>query len=113
MRIRDLGWKKVGSGINIPDPQHWLSVLIPVANHLLSLLISQQVNWFSLYAVFVLVSFLCTQKFEFLSLFLKSSWLVATSFCCLSRFRSVLIPPDLFNFMDPYLAFSPVLRIRV
>jgi hypothetical protein len=22
MRIRDPGWKKVGSGINIPDPQH-------------------------------------------------------------------------------------------
>jgi hypothetical protein len=21
-RIRDLGWKKIGSGINIPDPQH-------------------------------------------------------------------------------------------
>jgi hypothetical protein len=21
-RIRDPGWKKVGSGINIPDPQH-------------------------------------------------------------------------------------------
>jgi hypothetical protein len=21
-RIRDLGWEKVGSGINIPDPQH-------------------------------------------------------------------------------------------
>jgi hypothetical protein len=24
VRIRDPGWKKVGSGINIPDPQHWL-----------------------------------------------------------------------------------------
>jgi hypothetical protein len=24
IRIRDTGWKKVGSGINIPDPQHWL-----------------------------------------------------------------------------------------
>ncbi len=23
IRIRDPGWKKVGSGINIPDPQHW------------------------------------------------------------------------------------------
>ncbi len=28
MRVRDgnnsdPGWKKVGSGINIPDPQHW------------------------------------------------------------------------------------------
>ncbi len=23
--IRDTGWKKVGSGINIPDPQHWFS----------------------------------------------------------------------------------------
>jgi len=23
VRIRDPGWKKVGSGINIPDPQHW------------------------------------------------------------------------------------------
>jgi hypothetical protein len=23
VRIRDTGWKKVGSGINIPDPQHW------------------------------------------------------------------------------------------
>jgi hypothetical protein len=22
--IRDPGWKKVGSGINIPDPQHWI-----------------------------------------------------------------------------------------
>jgi hypothetical protein len=22
VRIRELGWKKVGSGINIPDPQH-------------------------------------------------------------------------------------------
>jgi hypothetical protein len=22
MRIRNPGWKKVGSGINIPDPQH-------------------------------------------------------------------------------------------
>jgi hypothetical protein len=22
MRIRDPGWKKVGSGINIPDPPH-------------------------------------------------------------------------------------------
>jgi hypothetical protein len=22
VRIRDPGWKKVGSGINIPDPQH-------------------------------------------------------------------------------------------
>jgi hypothetical protein len=27
MRIRDPGWKKSdpGSGINIPDPQHWLN----------------------------------------------------------------------------------------
>ncbi len=24
VRIPDPGWKKVGSGINIPDPQHWL-----------------------------------------------------------------------------------------
>ncbi len=24
IRIRDLGWKKVGSGISIPDPQHCL-----------------------------------------------------------------------------------------
>jgi hypothetical protein len=24
VRIRDPGWKKVGSGINIPDPQHCL-----------------------------------------------------------------------------------------
>jgi hypothetical protein len=24
IRIRDPGWKKVGSGINIPDPQHWM-----------------------------------------------------------------------------------------
>jgi hypothetical protein len=26
IRIRDPGWKKVrsGTGINIPDPQHWL-----------------------------------------------------------------------------------------
>jgi hypothetical protein len=24
MRIQDPGWKKVGSGINIPDLQHWL-----------------------------------------------------------------------------------------
>jgi hypothetical protein len=23
MRIRDPGWKKFGSEINIPDPQHW------------------------------------------------------------------------------------------
>jgi hypothetical protein len=23
IRIRDLGWKKVGSRINIQDPQHW------------------------------------------------------------------------------------------
>ncbi len=23
VRIRDPGWKKVGSGINIPDPPHW------------------------------------------------------------------------------------------
>jgi hypothetical protein len=23
MRIRDPGWKKFGSGINLPDPQHW------------------------------------------------------------------------------------------
>jgi hypothetical protein len=34
VRIRDPGWKKVGSGINIPDPQHWdlryvLSDLLP------------------------------------------------------------------------------------
>jgi len=34
MQIRDLdgknsdpGWKKFGSGINIPDPQHWKSCL--------------------------------------------------------------------------------------
>jgi hypothetical protein len=27
MRIRDPGWKKVGSGINIPDPQHCTKVL--------------------------------------------------------------------------------------
>jgi hypothetical protein len=26
MRIRDPGWKTFGSGINIPDPQHWLSI---------------------------------------------------------------------------------------
>jgi hypothetical protein len=25
VRIRDPEWKKVGSGINIPDPQHWLA----------------------------------------------------------------------------------------
>jgi hypothetical protein len=24
----DLGWKKVGSGIKIPKPQHWLTVPI-------------------------------------------------------------------------------------
>jgi hypothetical protein len=24
MRIRDPGWKKFGSGINIPDQQHWV-----------------------------------------------------------------------------------------
>jgi hypothetical protein len=24
VRIRDPGWKKVGSGINIPDPPHWM-----------------------------------------------------------------------------------------
>ncbi len=23
VQIRDPGWKKIGSGINIPDPQHW------------------------------------------------------------------------------------------
>jgi hypothetical protein len=23
VRIRDPGWKKVGSEINIPDPNHW------------------------------------------------------------------------------------------
>jgi hypothetical protein len=23
IRIRDPGWKKFGSGINIPDPEHW------------------------------------------------------------------------------------------
>jgi hypothetical protein len=23
VRIRDPGWKKVGSGTNIPDPQYW------------------------------------------------------------------------------------------
>ncbi len=23
IRIRDPGWKKLGSGINIPDPQYW------------------------------------------------------------------------------------------
>jgi hypothetical protein len=22
MRIRELGWEKFGSGINVPDPQH-------------------------------------------------------------------------------------------
>jgi hypothetical protein len=27
MRIRDPGWKKFGSGMNIPDPQHWLLVV--------------------------------------------------------------------------------------
>jgi hypothetical protein len=25
---RDPGWKKFGSGINIPDPQHWVLVSI-------------------------------------------------------------------------------------
>ncbi len=25
IRIRDLGWKKYGSRINIPDPQHWFN----------------------------------------------------------------------------------------
>ncbi len=24
MRIRYLGWKNIGSGINIPDPQNWI-----------------------------------------------------------------------------------------
>jgi hypothetical protein len=24
----DPGWKKVGSGINIPDPQHWLGLYL-------------------------------------------------------------------------------------
>jgi hypothetical protein len=28
IRIRDPGWKKYGSGINIPDPQHCCSVLM-------------------------------------------------------------------------------------
>jgi hypothetical protein len=28
MRIPDLGWKKPGSGINIPDPQHWSQRLL-------------------------------------------------------------------------------------
>jgi hypothetical protein len=23
IRIRDPGWKKAGSRVNIPDPQHW------------------------------------------------------------------------------------------
>jgi len=28
IRIRDLGWKKFGSGINIPESQHyWINVL--------------------------------------------------------------------------------------
>jgi hypothetical protein len=27
-RIRDPGWKKLRSGINIPDPQHWQNVVI-------------------------------------------------------------------------------------
>ena len=25
----DPGWNKVGSGINIPDPQHWIKMLDP------------------------------------------------------------------------------------
>jgi len=30
VRIRDPRWKKVGSGINIPDPQHWSEVWIRI-----------------------------------------------------------------------------------
>ncbi len=31
MRIRDPGWKKVGSGINIPDPPHWRVLSLALA----------------------------------------------------------------------------------
>jgi hypothetical protein len=31
VRILDPGWKKVGSGINIPDPPHWLTVNLELA----------------------------------------------------------------------------------
>jgi hypothetical protein len=30
-RIRDPGWRKVGSGINIPDPQKYFCVLFELA----------------------------------------------------------------------------------
>ena len=30
MWIRDPGWKKVGSGIIIPDPQHWLLARVAI-----------------------------------------------------------------------------------
>ncbi len=37
MRIRDPGWKKVGSGIkkNIPDPQHWWNLVGESCGHVL------------------------------------------------------------------------------
>ena len=35
MRIRDPGWKKVGSGINIPDPQHWSVVCVRIEDDIL------------------------------------------------------------------------------
>jgi hypothetical protein len=32
--IRDPGWKKVGSGINIPDPPHWVLAMLDYKIHI-------------------------------------------------------------------------------
>jgi hypothetical protein len=40
MRIRYQGWKKVGCGINIPDPQHWQKT-----NKILNLLLKHSRSW--------------------------------------------------------------------
>jgi hypothetical protein len=32
IRIQDPGWKKFGSGINVPDPQNWFQVWQPDAS---------------------------------------------------------------------------------
>jgi hypothetical protein len=38
IRTRDPGWKKIGSGINIPDPQHWLHLIFLCAKSLREIL---------------------------------------------------------------------------
>jgi hypothetical protein len=55
VRIRDPGWKKVGFGINIPDPQHCFPLMLSKCGRLSPYADSTQID-------FPLILRLCTDE---------------------------------------------------